>query len=66
MAIQITEYSYQSANGEFVEFTNTGNSAVDMTGWSFDDNSRIAGSFSLLATVRLLPKTQSTYSIRLN
>lgn len=47
MAIQITEYSYQSANGEFVEFTNTGNSAVNMTGWSFDDNSRIAGSFSL-------------------
>jgi hypothetical protein len=47
MAIQITEYSYSSVNGEFVEFTNTGTTAVDMTGWSFDDNSRIAGSFSL-------------------
>jgi uncharacterized protein YjiK len=47
MAIQITEYSYSSLNGEFVEFTNTGATAVDMTGWSFDDNSRIAGSFSL-------------------
>jgi uncharacterized protein YjiK len=47
MAIQITEYSYSSVNGEFVEFTNTGTSAVDMTGWSFDDNSRVAASFSL-------------------
>jgi uncharacterized protein YjiK len=47
MAIQITEYSYSSGNGEFVEFTNTGNTSVDMTGWSFDDNSRLAGSFSL-------------------
>jgi uncharacterized protein YjiK len=47
MAIQITEYSYSSLNGEFVEFTNTGATPVDMTGYSFDDNSRIAGSFSL-------------------
>jgi uncharacterized protein YjiK len=47
MTIQITEYSYSSVNGEFVEFTNTGTSTVDMTGWSFDDSSRIAGSFSL-------------------
>jgi uncharacterized protein YjiK len=47
MAIQITEYSYSSLNGEFVEFTNTGATNVDMTGYSFDDNSRIAGSFSL-------------------
>jgi uncharacterized protein YjiK/aryl carrier-like protein len=47
MAIQITEYSYSSGNGEFVEFTNTGTTAVDMTGYSFDDNSRISGSFSL-------------------
>jgi uncharacterized protein YjiK len=49
MAIQITEYSYSSANGEFVEFTNTGTTAVDMTGWSFDDNTPSAVPFSLSA-----------------
>ncbi|MCS6814460.1 MAG: lamin tail domain-containing protein, partial [Cyanobacteria bacterium] len=45
--IQITEYMYDGANGEFVEFTNVGNAPVNMTGWSFDDNSRVPGSFDL-------------------
>lgn len=49
--ICITEYMYNPAGsgttGEFVEITNTGDAAVSMTGWSFDDNSRLAGSFSL-------------------
>ncbi|AFY73355.1 putative extracellular nuclease [Synechococcus sp. PCC 7502] len=50
-AIQITEYMYNpsSTGGEFVEFTNLGTSTVDFAGWSFDDNSRTAGSFSLSA-----------------
>ncbi|MEA5572572.1 DUF3616 domain-containing protein [Calothrix sp. UHCC 0171] len=47
--IQITEYMYTGANGEFVEFTNLGTTAVDFTGWSYDDNTRIPGSFSLSA-----------------
>jgi hypothetical protein len=47
--IRITEYMYAGANGEFVEFTNRGASPVDMTGWSFDDNSRVPGSFSVSA-----------------
>lgn len=47
--LQITEYMYDGANGEFVEFTNVGNAPVDMTGWSFDDNSRVPGSFDLSA-----------------
>ena len=46
-AMMITEWAYQGSGSEFVEFTNTGTSAVDMTGWSFDDNSGIAGSVSL-------------------
>ena len=43
--IQITEWMYQGAaeKGEFIEFTNMGASAIDMTGWSFDDDSRNAG-----------------------
>jgi predicted extracellular nuclease len=48
-AIVITEWMYNpaSGNGEFFELTNTGPAPVNMTGWSFDDNSNAAGSFSL-------------------
>jgi uncharacterized protein len=46
-AIEITEWMYQGANGEFVEFTNTGSTAVDMTGWSYSDNHRTAGDVPL-------------------
>ncbi len=49
MTIAITEYSYTAANTEFFELTNTGSTPVDLTGWSFDDNTRISGSFSLSA-----------------
>jgi predicted extracellular nuclease len=49
--IRITEWMYNggmgSGVGEFVEFTNIGTSSIDMTGWSFDDSSRTAGSFAL-------------------
>ena len=52
-AIRITEYMYNGGGangiGEFVEFTNVGGTDVDMTGWSFDDNTRIPGSQDLSA-----------------
>lgn len=48
--IRITEWMYDgSNNGEFLEITNVGNTAIDLTGWSFDDNSRTPGSLSLSA-----------------
>jgi hypothetical protein len=49
--MRITEYMYDAHgdHGEFVEFTNMGMSPIDMTGWSFDDNSGSPGSFSLSA-----------------
>lgn len=51
--IVITEWMYNGAGsgskGEFVEFTNVGPDAIDMTGWSFDDDSRIPGTISLSA-----------------
>ncbi len=51
--IVITEWMYNGSGtgstGEFVEFTNVGAESVDMTGWSFDDDSRIAGTISLSA-----------------
>ena len=45
--IQITEYLYTGANGEFVELTNVGTNPINLNGWSFDDDSRLAGTFSL-------------------
>lgn len=45
--VRITEWMYNGS--EFVEFTNLGLSAVDMTGWSYDDESRIPGEVSLSA-----------------
>lgn len=45
--IRITEWMYSGGNGEFVEFTNVGASAIDMTGWSYDDDSRLPGGFDL-------------------
>lgn len=51
--MRITEYMYNGngsgSAGEFVEFTNVGSTAVDMTGWSFDDSSELPGSQSLSA-----------------
>ena len=49
--IVITEWMYNGAGdgstGEYVEFTNVGTEPVDMTGWSYDDNSRVAGTIDL-------------------
>ncbi len=49
----ITEWMYNGLgdgnSGEYVEFTNVGFEPVDMTGWSFDDDSRIVGTISLSA-----------------
>jgi predicted extracellular nuclease len=55
--IQITEWMYNGngATGEYVEFTNLGSTAVDFTGWSFDDSSRTPGSMSLGAIGVLAP-----------
>lgn len=63
--IQITEYMYSSANGagngvgEFVELTNVGNAPIDLTGWSFDDNSRQPGSFTGVSTFGVVQPNES-------
>jgi hypothetical protein len=46
-AIRITEWMYSGASAEFVELTNVGGSPIDMTGWSYDDDSATPGVFSL-------------------
>lgn len=40
-SIYITEWQYNGS--EYIEFTNMSSSPVDMTGWSFDDDSRAPG-----------------------
>jgi hypothetical protein len=45
--MRITEWAYQGP--EYVEFTNVGAVAIDMTGWSYDDDSRTPGVTSLSA-----------------
>jgi predicted extracellular nuclease len=47
--VQITEWMYSGSAGgpEFIEFTNMGAAPVDFTGWSYDDDSRLPGIFSL-------------------
>jgi len=57
--MRITEWMYNGAAsasvGEFVEFTNVGSSAIDMTGWSFDDDSRAPGTENLSAFGTVAP-----------
>ncbi len=47
--VRITEYMYknESSPGEFVQFTNMGTTAVNMTGWSEDDATDQVGVHSL-------------------
>jgi len=47
--MRITEWMYSGTSGEFVEFTNMSAAAIDMTGWSFDDDHATAGAFDLSA-----------------
>lgn len=47
--VYITEWMYNGngQTGEYIEFTNLGNTAVDFTGWSFDDDSNNPGTVTL-------------------
>ena len=45
--MQITEWMYKGTDGEFVEFTNIGSAAIDMTGWSYADSDATAGDVDL-------------------
>jgi hypothetical protein len=47
--MRISEWMYSGESGEFVEFTNMSDEAVDMTGWSYDDSHQEPGKFDLSA-----------------
>jgi hypothetical protein len=60
--VRITEFMYkgEGSPGEFVEFTNLGTTAVDMTGWSEDDSTGVAKkSGHLLSAFGVLQPGQS-------
>ncbi len=45
--MRITEFMYDGGAGEFIEFTNIGSTSINMSGWSFDDDSDNPGTVSL-------------------
>lgn len=53
--LRVTEYMYSGASGEFVELTNLSGTAIDLTGWSMDDDSAIPGMLSLSAAGLVQP-----------
>ena len=48
-AMRITEWMYSGSPGEFVELTNIGGAAIDMSGWSYSDEGNVPGTVSLSA-----------------
>ncbi|MCB1643742.1 MAG: lamin tail domain-containing protein, partial [Xanthomonadales bacterium] len=53
--VRITEWAYSGGSGEFIELTNLGQTAVDLSGWSLDDGNATPGSFDLSAIGVLQP-----------
>ena len=53
--MRITEYMYSGAGGEYIEFTNVGDMPIDMTGWSYDDESQLPGTFDLSGFGMVMP-----------
>lgn len=47
--MRLTEWMYSGGSGEFIEFTNTSDQPIDLTGWSMDDSGATAGAFDLSA-----------------
>lgn len=53
--IQLTEWMYSGNHGEFVEFTNRGTQAIDLTGWVLKDDQIALPGFSLSSLGTIQP-----------
>lgn len=53
--VRITEYMHGGNGGEFIELTNLDTDPVDLTGWSFSDETRLRGQVDLSALGTLAP-----------
>jgi CotH kinase protein/Lamin Tail Domain len=47
--LKITEYMYSGSDGEWFELTNTSAAPIDLSGWSMDDQTGVAGTLDLSA-----------------
>lgn len=54
--IQITEFMYSGANGEFIELTNLGDRPINFNGWSYSDHNRTPNTFDLSAFGEVQPR----------
>ncbi|MCB1629135.1 MAG: DUF3616 domain-containing protein, partial [Xanthomonadales bacterium] len=52
---RITEYMYSGTDGEFIEFSNTGNAPLNVVGWSYSDSARLVGDVDLSAYAIIQP-----------
>lgn len=53
--LRITEWMYAGVSGEFIELTNLSGAAIDLAGWSLDDDHAAAGAFALGALDTVQP-----------
>ena len=58
-AMVITEWMYDGAGGEFMEFTNVGGSPIDMTNWSQDDSTGTPGKHAFGSTFGIVQPGES-------
>jgi len=57
--VVISEWMYSGTDGEFVEFTNVGPDAVDMTNWSYSDTDATPGDMSFADVFGLVQPGES-------
>lgn len=55
----LTEWMYDGADGEFMEFTNFSNDPIDLTNWSQDDSTRTAGKHAFGSTFGIVQPGES-------
>jgi hypothetical protein len=55
----LTEWMYDSPNGEFMEFTNFSNDPIDLTNWSQDDSTNVPGKHAFGSTFGLVQPGES-------
>jgi hypothetical protein len=61
--LRITEFMYDGNGGEFIEVTNTGATALDVTGWLLADNNRATTPVTALAAGNTRRNTTNPFSL---
>lgn len=61
--LRITEFMYDGNGGEFIEVTNVGPTALDVTGWMLADNNRATTAVTALAAGNTRLNTTNPFSL---